>query len=311
MTASGHADDAAAVPAVVIGGYLGAGKTTLVNHLLRHADGRRIAVLVNDFGDVSIDADLVVGASGDVLALAGGCFCCSFGADLVGALQRIVQSQPRPDHVLIECSGVGIPAAVARTARLARGVTIEAVVVLADATSVRERATDAFVGDTVRRQLADADLVLLNKCDALAGAERTAVRDWLARTDATLPIIETVDAAVPPALVFGLQERPPVRRALRPSPLRPLPSAADQFSSRTQRYDAPVDVHALAAALCAPQSGVLRAKGRLTGIDGRHWLLQVVGRRADLHPLPSAGAPVAGAGQLVVIGLKAPAALDG
>ncbi len=76
------------VPAVLIGGYLGAGKTTLVNHLLRHANGRRIAVLVNDFGEVSIDADLIVGAEGGVLSLAGGCVCCSFGSDLVGTQIR-------------------------------------------------------------------------------------------------------------------------------------------------------------------------------------------------------------------------------
>jgi len=74
------------VPAVVVGGYLGAGKTTLVNRLLRHAGGRRIAVLVNDFGDVPIDADLIESRDGDVLNLAGGCICCSVGSDLLGAL---------------------------------------------------------------------------------------------------------------------------------------------------------------------------------------------------------------------------------
>ncbi|MBL8319631.1 MAG: GTP-binding protein, partial [Burkholderiaceae bacterium] len=79
------------VPTVVVGGYLGAGKTTLVNELLRQAEGQRIAVLVNDFGELTIDADLIVGASGDVLALAGGCVCCSFGADLIGTLRQVLQ----------------------------------------------------------------------------------------------------------------------------------------------------------------------------------------------------------------------------
>ena len=94
------------LPTVVIGGYLGAGKTTLVNHLLRHADGRRVAVLVNDFGDVNIDADLIEGADAGVLSLSGGCLCCSFGDDLVGTLLALQRRQPPPDVVLIELSGV-------------------------------------------------------------------------------------------------------------------------------------------------------------------------------------------------------------
>jgi hypothetical protein len=93
---------AVVIPTLILGGYLGAGKTTLVNHLLRHANGRRIAVMVNDFGELTIDADLIEGADGKVLALAGGCVCCSFGSDLVGALQDVSRRDPPPDLILIE-----------------------------------------------------------------------------------------------------------------------------------------------------------------------------------------------------------------
>ena len=147
-----------ALPTVVIGGYLGAGKTTLVNHLLRHAGGRRIAVLVNDFGDIAIDAELIDATSGDasagVLSLSGGCLCCSFGDDLVGALNGLAQRQPAPDLCLIELSGVALPAAVVRTARLALAVDIVGTLVLADASAIRAQASDRYVGDTVRQQLA-------------------------------------------------------------------------------------------------------------------------------------------------------------
>lgn len=172
---------AAPRPLVVIGGYLGAGKTTLVNRLLREAaaTGRRIAVLVNDFGEVSIDADLVVGAEGGVLALAGGCVCCSFGADLVGALGQMAAREPPPDVLLVETSGVGLPAAVARTAALAPGVRVDSLVVLADATAVRAQAADRYVGDTVRQQLREADLVLLGKTDLAGPGEPEAVQAWL------------------------------------------------------------------------------------------------------------------------------------
>ena len=82
------------LPVTLIGGYLGAGKTTLVNHLLHHADGRRLAVLVNEFGDLPIDADLIEARDGNLISIAGGCICCSFGSDLVAALLNIKQREP-------------------------------------------------------------------------------------------------------------------------------------------------------------------------------------------------------------------------
>ncbi len=147
-----------------------------MNHLLRHADGRRIAVMVNDFGELTIDADLIEGAEGSVLALAGGCVCCSFGSDLLGALQDVLQRQPPPDLILIETSGVALPAAVARSARLLPGLSIDGIVLMLDAETVRQRSADPYVGDLVRQQLLDADLLILNKtelCSPTALAELT------------------------------------------------------------------------------------------------------------------------------------------
>ncbi|MBL8673866.1 MAG: GTP-binding protein, partial [Rhodospirillales bacterium] len=94
----------AALPVTVIGGYLGAGKTTLVNHLLRHAGGRRIAVMVNDFGALAVDADLIEAERGDVLDIAGGCVCCSYGSDLMAALMELPRRRPDLDHVALEAS---------------------------------------------------------------------------------------------------------------------------------------------------------------------------------------------------------------
>lgn len=133
------AEPAPPLPVTIVGGYLGAGKTTLVNHLLRHADGLRIAVLVNDFGDLPIDADLIESADGDVIALAGGCVCCAFGSDLVGALIALARRAPRPDHVLIETSGVALPGAVARTLTLVAGLERQGVLVVVDAQRARPR----------------------------------------------------------------------------------------------------------------------------------------------------------------------------
>ncbi|MEI8266973.1 MAG: GTP-binding protein [Betaproteobacteria bacterium] len=278
------------VPAVLIGGYLGAGKTTLVNHLLRHAGGRRIAVLVNDFGEVSIDADLIVGAEGGVLSLAGGCVCCSFGSDLVGSLAEVLRRDPGPDLLLIETSGVGIPSAVARAARLVPGLRLEATVVVADALTVRERAADRYVGDTVRQQLDDADLLLLNQTDRVEPAALAALQAWWAAAHPRTPQWPTVRARVPVEAVLGLGEtlqdevdRPPDAALFVPQ-ARPVAPAADVFESGSFRLTGRVDVQALTAEWSARAATLVRAKGIVEDLQGGLVSVQWAGRQAHVEP---------------------------
>lgn len=300
-------------PTLIVGGYLGAGKTTLVNHLLRHAGGRRIAVMVNDFGELTIDADLIEGAEGSVLALAGGCVCCSFGSDLLGALQDVLQRQPLPDLILIESSGVALPAAVARSARLLPGLSIDGIVLMLDAETVRQRSADPYVGDLVRQQLLEADLLILNKtelCDPTALAELNA---WLpTMTSAGTPVVPANQARVPPELVLGFQAESNAeldgsigdalaRWAAQPI-AQPLAPASDRFVNDLLDLSAPLDPQQLLAALTAPDSGVVRAKGWLTDLAGQRHLLQQVGRRIELLPL-APGAGPSGPDRLLVIGL--------
>jgi len=278
------------VPALLIGGYLGAGKTTLVNHLLRHAGGRRIAVLVNDFGEVSIDADLILGAEGGVLSLAGGCVCCSFGSDLVGTLAAVLRRAPAPDTVLIETSGVGIPSAVARAARLAPGLRLEATVVVADALTVRERAADRYVGDTVRQQLDDADLLLLNQTDRVEPAALAALQAWWAGAHPRTPLWPTVRARVPVEAVLGLGEtlqdevdRPSEPTVFAPQ-ARPVAPAADVFESGSFRLTGRVDVQTLAAEWSARAATLVRAKGIVEDLQGGLVSVQWAGRQAHVEP---------------------------
>jgi G3E family GTPase len=280
-----------AVPLVVIGGYLGAGKTTLLNHLLREAGGQRIAVLVNDFGSVSIDADLIEGALDGVLALAGGCVCCSFGDDLIGSLQQVAAREPRPDLMLLECSGVGLPGAVARSAALARGVTVEGVAVVVDAAEVQRQAHDRYVGDTVRQQLRDADLLLLNQVDRCAPEALGAVRSWLATVAAGVPQAAADHGRIPAELVLGLHAA-----AARAAPTwlgaggayqehrTSGPVAAHHFRFFEYPVAEPVDAQALAAELASSIDGLLRAKGVVRGLDGGLWTVQIMGRRVRVEP---------------------------
>ena len=307
---------AARIPLVVVGGWLGAGKTTLVNRLLRHAGGQRIAVLVNDFGEVGIDADLIEGGmEAGVMALAGGCLCCSYGADLVGSLRQIAARTPPPDLILLECSGVGLPAAVARSAALAPEVAVQGTVGLVDVSAVRRQATEPYVGDTVGQQLREADLLLLNHADRLDAGGLQAVQHWLAAQAPGVPQAPCSRAAVPPDLVLGLspQRRPDGAEAAEAWPRagdgryrNQQPGAAkSRFRFETRRYEGPTDVQSLAAALGA-EAGLLRAKGHLRGHDGRLWRLQAMGRRVELTALEEIdGTALTALGLLACISLKA------
>jgi G3E family GTPase len=301
------------IPTLIVGGYLGAGKTTLVNHLLRNAGGRRIAVMVNDFGELTIDADLIEGAEGSVLALAGGCVCCSFGSDLLGALQDVLQRKPPPDLILIETSGVALPAAVARSARLLPGLRIEGIVLMLDAETVRQRSADPYVGDLVRQQLLDADLLILNKTELCSPTQLTELNAWLpTMTTPGTPVVRANQARVPPELVLGFHADSSAeldgatgealaRWAAQPI-AQPLAPASDRFFNELLDLSAPLDLQALLQGLSDPSAGVVRAKGWLTDLAGQRHLLQQVGRRIELLPLaPNAGP--AGPDRLLVIGL--------
>jgi G3E family GTPase len=292
------------LPVTVIGGYLGAGKTTLVNHLLRHAGGKRLAVLVNDFGELPIDADLIESQNDAVISLAGGCLCCSFGSDLLGAVNSLTRRVPRPDQLLIEASGVALPDAIAASLSLLREVALDAVVVVADADSVRARAADRYLADTIERQLRAADLVVLNKIDLVPADGRGALYAWL---DSMAPDAKRLDALrgqLPPEAVLGVEWR---ARSNRAHPLRGLHSSAGprpharqvQFEHLDVTLDARVDAGALARALAQPALGVIRAKGILRDRDGATIALHLVGTRSEISPR----AGNVECGRLVCIGL--------
>ena len=197
------------IPLTVVGGYLGAGKTTLVNHLLRHPDGRRIGVIVNDFGSLAIDAALLADAAGDgMISLPNGCVCCTVGAGLHEALEALVATSS-PDHVVIEVSGVADPSVAAAWGTVPP-FEPAGVIVLADATSIIERSRDRYVGDDVRRQIVGADLVVITKADACADHRLAEVEDWVAATSGGAPSIRVVEGRAPVDVILGVRSSGPV-----------------------------------------------------------------------------------------------------
>jgi G3E family GTPase len=281
------------LPVTLIGGYLGAGKTTLVNHLLRHADGRRLAVLVNEFGDLPIDGDLIEARDDKLINIAGGCICCSFGSDLVAALLAIRQRADL-DQIVIETSGVALPGSVVQAMALLPGLEIDGVIVVADAETIEQRSHDRYMSDTVLRQLADADLVLLNKIDLVTKQEVRRLTSWLAEQAPRARIVPVQNARVPCEIALGLRTD---RRGPRGSA---RPHDTSRYESFSIESAEPFDVDRLAQRLSDPRLGLLRAKGFVRDRLGQLQALQVVGSRVSVSPAPASSDGTPG---LVFIGL--------
>jgi G3E family GTPase len=283
------------LPVTVIGGYLGTGKTTLVNRLLRAADGQRLAVLVNDFGTTPIDRDLIVSSNGDTLEISGGCVCCSYGSDLMDTLTALPAQRPDVERVVLETSGVALPGMVASAVTLLRPYRIDGIVVMVDVETVQAMAEDAYLGDTITRQLSAADLVVANRCDLVDDASLQQTLAWLAAESPAARILPTTRAQIAPDLLLGLRDAAPPR--LSATLTTPgAPDAASLYESLELDVPEDIDVAELGQRLSAPGAGVLRAKGILNGVA-----LHVVGRRFEIDAAPVGST----SGKLVVIGLRA------
>ncbi len=190
------------VAVTVVGGYLGAGKTTMLNHLLALAD-ERIAVLVNDFGFLDIDAQLLDQGNGATITLPNGCICCSLVDGLATALDDLAALDPRPERVVIEASGVADPAGIAAYCHR-RPYRLDLVVVLADVEAIAVQVVDDYVGETVRGQLTAADLVILNKADLGDAAAAAAVVETHAPG---VPTVKAIEASIDPRVLIDLEPR--------------------------------------------------------------------------------------------------------
>jgi G3E family GTPase len=185
------------IPVTVLSGYLGAGKTTIINRVLTGGHGLRLGVLVNDFGPVNIDARLIAAEGDNLVEMSNGCVCCSINDDLGEAMNAIAARPNPPQRLLLEASGVAEPARIAMMAGHWPGFELDAVVVAADAETVEARARDKYVGRLIRNQLLAADLIVLTKGD-LVGPERLAkVTDWLLELQPEVRIVHALDGQVP------------------------------------------------------------------------------------------------------------------
>lgn len=320
------------IPFTVIGGFLGAGKTTAVNALLASVTGRRIAVLVNDFGGLAVDAALIAQRNATTISLTNGCVCCSLVGGLAQAVIDVLALDPPPDCIVVEASGVSDPRRIAQIARADPGLTPDATIVLVAADQWRALSRDRYVGDVVRAQVASADFLVLNKADLVDASEIASLRSQLRElaprarqldaVGARLPYGDLLGHALDDAL-NGAGPSPPnaaplagnaqthagaVQMPAVESHTHALPAVNDaharQFTTRILRSSWPVRADLLRHALDHLPPSVLRAKGfvRLDESPDAWRLVQVVGSRWTL--VATSAAPSADS-QLVVMGAAA------
>ena len=271
------------IPITVLSGYLGSGKTTIINHALSMPHSLRLGVLVNDFGPLNIDAGLIRSKSDTVLELSNGCVCCSMSDDLGETLSTISALPNPPQHLLLEASGVADPARISTAAGHWPGFELDAIVVVADAETIQMRERDKFIGRLVLSQLLAGDIIALSKTDLVSADQISQITRWIEEKVGSVHITRVDKGCLPIEILLGNHG----------GTQRPGQAAktAIHFDFATTLWDPRGLVHTdhLRMLLSKLPLTVHRAKGTVTdSLTGMDVLVQCVGRRLSLSPAPPA-----------------------
>ncbi|WP_407168023.1 CobW family GTP-binding protein [Bradyrhizobium sp. ORS 111] len=292
MTAS------AIIPVTVIGGFLGAGKTTFLNHLLATST-TRTAVLINDFGEINVDAALIADHDGTTMTLTNGCICCSAGDGFLDTLGRLIDNATTFDHIVVEASGVGDPWRIAEIALVERALRLDRVIVLADASRVAELSIDVRVGDTVRNQFARADVILLNKSDLVDAEGLETARRAISAIRPGVPVLATSRDALPLLTSISM---PSGCHGFRADAIeRDVTAHESEFRRWAYRRDGAFDRVRLADAIASLPPQLLRLKGscRLVG-ERAPAVFQMIGKSWSLSATSTS---LAEEGDIILIGV--------
>jgi len=283
------------IPVTILTGFLGAGKTTLLNRILNGNHGLKVAVLVNDFGSINIDAELVVGVESNVISLANGCVCCTIRDDLVETVMETINRPEKPEYILLEASGVAEPSSIAMTfnnPRFRDRIRLDSILCVVDAEQVF--AAPEWMELKIF-QMACADMVILNKVDLVDRDQIGRIKEWLESRFHRYRLVEASRADVPLPVLLSVGRFDPVQLDYEPpydddcgdSHRRHEHHSRDlakTFSTWSYETGRPLSLEALREAASKLPANIYRAKGVIYTSDTpeRRAVLQVVGRRVDI-----------------------------
>ncbi len=256
------------IPLTLISGYLGTGKTTLINNLLRTTK-KKIALLVNDFGDVNIDESLIEARTDSVLSIAGGCVCCSYGNELIETLESMNSNEILPDHIVLEASGIALPSKIIQTISLMDFLSFHGTVLLTDASRLRSQLNDLYISDTISLQIEQHDLLVLNKTDLLEEDELLNCIDTLSKRFEIRKFLKTVNAYIEEEdmlLDFGPSHKINIEK-----------KQEHGFISSTIKPTGTMNAEALSTLLRDPVYNIERAKGFFKNKKGEVCTIQYDG----------------------------------